>query len=61
MTTEEKATELWSHRDYSSLAVNGLADRLAQIALDKRPQILERNRGIIRRQLPLVYDWVASP
>ena len=60
VTTEEKATELWSHRDYSSLAVNGLADRLAQIALDKRPAILERNRGIIRRQLPLVYDWVAS-
>ena len=60
VTTEEKAAELWAHRDYSSLAVNGLADRLAQIALDKRPAILERTRGIIRRQLPMVYDWVAS-
>ena len=37
VTTEEKATELWSHRDYSSLALSAMSDRLAQIALDKRP------------------------
>ena len=60
VTTEEKATELWSHRDYSSLALSAMSDRLAQIALDKRPAILERTRSIIRRQLPMVYDWVAS-
>ena len=60
VTTEEKATELWSHRDYSSLALSAMSDRLAQIALDKRPAILERTRSIIRRQLPMVSDWVAS-
>ena len=60
VTTEEKATELWGHRDYSSLALSAMSDRLAQIALDKRPQILERTRGIIRRQLPIVVDWIRS-
>ncbi len=60
VTTEEKATELWGHRDYNTLAISGLSDRLAQIALDRRPEILERTRGIIRRQLPLVAEWVAS-
>ena len=60
VTTEAKATELWGHRDYSSLALSAMSDRLAQIALDKRPAILERTRSIIRRQLPMVSDWVAS-
>lgn len=60
VTTEAKATELWGHRDYSSLALSAMSDRLAQIALDKRPQILERTRSIIRRQLPIVERWIAS-
>ena len=60
VTTEEKATELWGHRDYSSLALSAMSDRLAQIALDRRPEILERTRGIIRRQLPIVVDWIES-
>ena len=60
VTTEAKATELWGHRDYSSLALSAMSDRLAQIALDKRPAILERTRSIIRRQLPMVSNWVAS-
>ena len=60
VTTAEKATELWGHRDYSSLALSAISDRLAQIALDRRPEILERTRGIIRRQLPMVVDWVKS-
>lgn len=60
VTTREKADELWGHRDYSTLALSALSDRLAQIALDRRPEILERTRGICRRQLPLVSEWVAS-
>ncbi len=60
VTSEDKATQLWGHRDYNTLAISGLSDRLAQIALDRRPEILERTRGIIRRQLPLVAEWVQS-
>ena len=60
VTTEAKCAELWGHRDYSTLALSALSDRLGQIALDRRPEILERTRGIIRRQLPLVEDWVRS-
>ena len=60
VTTEDKCTELWGHRDYSTLALSALSDRLAQIALDRRDGILKRTRGIIRRQLPLVEQWVWS-
>ncbi len=60
VTSASKAAELWGHRDYNTLAVSGISDRLAQVALDRRPEILERTRGILRRQLPLVEDWVAS-
>ena len=59
-TTPEKCAELWGHRDYNTLAVSALSDRLAQIALDRRQEILARTRGIIRRQLPIVSEWVAS-
>ncbi len=60
VTSAEKAAELWAHRDYNTLAVSALSDRLAQIALDRRPALLERTRGICRRQLPLVADWVRT-
>ncbi len=60
VTTEDRANELWGHRDYNTLAISALSDRLARIALDRRPEILERTRGIMRRQLPLVESWIAS-
>ena len=60
VTSQAKAAELWGHRDYNTLAVSGISDRLAQVALDRRPEILERTRGIIRRQLPMVAAWVES-
>ena len=60
VTSEAKAAELWAHHDYNTLTVSALSDRLAQVALDRRPEILERTRGICRRQLPLVADWVRS-
>ena len=60
VTSAEKAAELWAHHDYNTLSGNPLSDRLAQIALDRRPGILERTRGICRRQLPLVEDWIEA-
>ena len=60
VTSSEKAAELWGHRDYNTLAVSGISDRLAQVALDRRDEIVARTRGIIRRQLPLVANWIAS-
>jgi aspartate/methionine/tyrosine aminotransferase len=54
--------ELWKHRDYSTLMVSRLSDRLGSIALQpaRREIILERTREIIRSQLPLLDTWVKS-
>lgn len=60
VTSAEKTAELWAHRDYNTLAVSTLSDRLAQIALDRRAEILARTRSICRRQLPMVADWVRA-
>lgn len=60
VTSRQKADELWGHRDYNTLALSALSDHLAQVALDRREEILERTRALLRRQLPLVSDWVAA-
>ena len=51
---------LWGYQDYTTLTPSMLSDRLARAALEpaRRARILERTRGILRRQLPVVLDWV---
>jgi aspartate/methionine/tyrosine aminotransferase len=53
---------LWVHRDYTTLMVSRLSDRLGTIAVrpDVRERIHERTRGLIREHLPIVRDWAAS-
>ena len=52
---------LWGYQDYTTLTPSLLSDRLARAALEpaRRAWILERTRRILRRQLPVVLDWVA--
>jgi aspartate/methionine/tyrosine aminotransferase len=54
--------DLWRYKDYTTIGPSALSDRLAQIALTepKRTAILERTRGIIRAQFPIVQRWAAE-
>jgi len=62
VSTADKIAELWSYKDYTTIAQGAMSDRLARLALEpaRRQQILERTRGILRKQLPLVEDWARS-
>ncbi len=47
---------LWSYHDYVTIAPGALSDRLARVALkpERRAQLFERTRNILRRNLPLI-------
>jgi len=49
---------LWGVHDYTSIAPGAVNDRLARIALARRPQILARTRGIVAANYPLVRKWI---
>ena len=53
---------LWSYHDYVTIAPGALSDRLARIALkpERRAQLFERTRSILRRNLPLVEAWLTE-
>ncbi|HSF14340.1 MAG TPA: aminotransferase class I/II-fold pyridoxal phosphate-dependent enzyme [Vicinamibacteria bacterium] len=57
---EGTSAKLWSYKDYTTIAPGALSDRLATIALEPgtRQRILERTRGILNRQLPLIDELV---
>ena len=50
----------WPYHDYTTISPSILSDRLARIALlsDNREKILERTRGILRRNFPVIKDWL---
>lgn len=52
--------ELWSRKDYTTIAPTALSDRLAAAALrdGTRQRILDRTRRIVRRNLSLLSDWL---
>jgi aspartate/methionine/tyrosine aminotransferase len=52
----------WSYHDYLTIAAGTLSDRLAQAALApaRRAQLLERTRGILRDNLPLLEGWLGA-
>lgn len=54
--------ECWSQHDYTTICPNKLSDALARIAVtfDSREKLFARTRAILREQLPIVRDWVAS-
>jgi aspartate/methionine/tyrosine aminotransferase len=53
---------LWSYHDYVTIAPGALSDRLARVALqpERRERLFERTRGILRRNLPLIEEWLHS-
>lgn len=53
---------LWARHDYTTISPGALSDHLARIALDpaRRPQIIDRTRGIIRANWPAIDGWLAG-
>jgi aspartate/methionine/tyrosine aminotransferase len=50
----------WSYHDYTTIAPGALSDRLARAALvpARRERLLERTRGILRSNLPIIERWL---
>lgn len=46
------------HRDYSTISVGMIDDRLAAFALEHAEQILERSRALTRTNLAILSEWV---
>ena len=61
VTTAEMAADLWSRKDYTTIAPGALTDRLACLALSDvvRPRITARTRDIIRRGLTVLHPYLA--
>jgi aspartate/methionine/tyrosine aminotransferase len=55
-----QTASFWAYQDYTTLTPTMLSDRLACAAMEprRREEILARTRGIIRRHLPRVEDWI---
>src|SRR5262245_44786502 len=53
---------MWSYHDYVTIAPGALSDRLARVALqpERRAQLFERTRNILRRNLPLIEAWLTD-
>ena len=53
---------LWSYHDYVTIAPGALSDRLARVALhpERRAQLIERTRNILRSNLPLIEAWLSE-
>ena len=60
IAAEDMAAELWSRRDYTTIAPSALSDRLARHALApaRRTALLERTRRKIAANLPIVGAWI---
>ena len=60
VTTRTMAVDLWSRRDYTTIAPGALSDRLARHALapERRTALLERARRMIAGNFRIVGDWL---
>ena len=60
IAAEDMAAELWSRRDYTTIAPSALSDRLARQALApaRRTALLERTRRMIAANFPIVGAWL---
>jgi len=56
----ETVEQLWACKDYTTIFPSVLSDLLARKALEMRPRILERTRGILRANYPPLAAWLAE-
>lgn len=52
----------WHHHDYTSISTGILSQYVANVIMqpDKRTQVLERGRALLRINVPIVTQWVAE-
>lgn len=50
----------WAYHDYVTIGPGALSDRMARAALapERRQRLLERTRGILRSNLPVLEQWL---
>jgi len=48
------------HRDYSTISIGAVNDRLATFAIENADKVLARSRTITRTNLAILSDWVAA-
>ena len=62
VAARDTVTDLWSRRDYTTIAPSALSDRLARHALApaRRTALLERTRRMIAGNLPIVGAWLEA-
>jgi aspartate/methionine/tyrosine aminotransferase len=55
-----RIASLWEYHDYTTIAPGALSDALARHALEpaRRRRILDRTRGILNRNYPIVAAWL---
>jgi hypothetical protein len=51
---------IWSYRDYTTIAIGMLSERLARLVMEpaRREAVLARTRSIIGRNLPILEAWI---
>jgi len=56
----EIAKTIWSYKDYTTITISALSDRIARIALlpEKRNFIFDRTRKIIRENFSILQSWM---
>ncbi len=47
-------------RDYNTISVGKIDDRLAVVAMENKEKILKRNRAIIHKNISLLDEWIAN-
>jgi aspartate/methionine/tyrosine aminotransferase len=59
---EDVVKRTWPYHDYTTISPSALSDRLASIALapGKRERILERTRGILNANFPVLEEWLGK-
>ncbi|HEX6322739.1 MAG TPA: aminotransferase class I/II-fold pyridoxal phosphate-dependent enzyme [Vicinamibacterales bacterium] len=58
----ELVARTWSYHDYTTIAPGAASDFLARLALEpaRRARIIERTRGVIRENYPVLETWLAQ-
>jgi aspartate/methionine/tyrosine aminotransferase len=59
---DEVVKRTWPYHDYTTISPSALSDRLATLTLasGKREHILERTRGILNANYPILEKWLES-
>ncbi len=58
----EMVEDIWARKDYTTISMGALSDRLAQEALrpDVRQKLRERTRSILNTNLPVLEEWLTA-